>query len=92
MNLSEKLNEGLIMKTIFNSILIVFFFTSLLYPQSGWIQQSIPNNNTGALTDVQSINTGWICAKGIYKTTNSGNTWIKYSVPNYMKIYFSGFT
>lgn len=67
------------MKTIFISISILLFNSSFLFPQTGWIQQIIPNTSTGALTDIQFVNenTGWFCGQAglLSKTTNGGITW-----------------
>ncbi len=61
-------------------ILCVFYFTtSIIFSQSGWIQQSV--NTTRSLNNIQFINntTGWIVGDSgiICSTTNGGTNWLK---------------
>ncbi len=69
-------------------ILFIFLilYTSAIYSQSGWQQQSIVYTNQAAVTDVFFINpnTGWFCGQfGILsKTTNSGINWIHVPTSN----------
>lgn len=58
---------------------LLFFVNTIIFSQSGWVQQSI--NTTRSLNNIHFINnsTGWIVGDSgiICSTTNGGTNWLK---------------
>lgn len=72
------------MKAFILSLLILSSIstTSISFAQSTWIQQLLPQDYSGAMVDVQFINsnTGWMSGGSLCKTTNGGINWIDMQV------------
>jgi photosystem II stability/assembly factor-like uncharacterized protein len=73
------------MKVVIKSILIILILSNISISQTGWIRQN--GNTDKILEDVFFVNanTGWIVTDStqIMKTTDSGLTWVRQTLPFY---------